>query len=54
MGPSTHLKDINSEFVLSKGNAGTNSGVETEGKAIQRLPHKGSIPSDYTKLRYYC
>jgi hypothetical protein len=35
----THLKNINPEFLLSKGNTGTKSGAETEGKAIQGLPH---------------
>jgi hypothetical protein len=38
-GATHHLKNINPEYLLSKGNAGTKSGVETEGKAIQRLPH---------------
>jgi hypothetical protein len=38
MGPSTHLKNINAELLQSKRNAGTMSGAETEGKAIQRLP----------------
>jgi hypothetical protein len=32
MGLPIHLKNINSEFLLSKGNAGTKSGAETEGK----------------------
>jgi hypothetical protein len=41
MGPPTHLKNINPEFLLSKGNSGTKSEAETEGKAIQRLPHLG-------------
>jgi hypothetical protein len=36
MGPHTHLKNINPELLLSKGNAGTKRGVETEGKAIKR------------------
>jgi hypothetical protein len=44
MGPPTHLKNINPEFFLSKGNEGTKSGAETEGKAIQRLPHLGIHP----------
>jgi hypothetical protein len=39
MGPPTHLKNINPELLLSKGN--TKNGAETEGKAIQRLPHLG-------------
>jgi hypothetical protein len=34
MGPSTHLKIINPEFFLSKGNTGTKSGAETE----ERIP----------------
>jgi hypothetical protein len=34
MGPPTNLKNINPEFLLSKGNAGTKNGTETEGKAI--------------------
>jgi hypothetical protein len=34
----THLKNINPEFFLSKGNARTKSGTETKGKAIQRMP----------------
>jgi hypothetical protein len=38
MGPPTHLININPEFLLSKGNAETESGAETDGKAIQRLP----------------
>ena len=32
MGTTTHLKNIYPEFLLSKGNAGTKSGAETEGK----------------------
>ena len=42
--PPTYLKNINSEFLLSKGNAGTKSRVETEGKAIQRLSQLGIHP----------
>jgi hypothetical protein len=38
MGPPTHIKDINPEFLLPKGSAETKSGAETERKAIQRLP----------------
>jgi hypothetical protein len=34
MGPPTHLKNVNPEFLLSMGNAGAKSGTETEGKAI--------------------
>jgi hypothetical protein len=40
----TQLKNINTELFLSKGNAGTENGAETEGKAIQRLPHLGIHP----------
>jgi hypothetical protein len=32
------------ELLMSKGNIGTKSGEETEGKAIQRLPHLGIYP----------
>jgi hypothetical protein len=39
MGPSTHVKNINTELFLSKGNAWTKSGAEIEEKTIQRLPH---------------
>jgi hypothetical protein len=42
MGPFTHLKNTNPELFLSKGNAGTKSGAETEGKSMQRLPHLGT------------
>jgi hypothetical protein len=38
MRPSTHLKIVDPEVFLSKGNARSKSGAETEGKAIQRLP----------------
>jgi len=41
MGPPTHLKNINPEFPLSKGNGWTKSGAENEGKTTQRLPHLG-------------
>jgi hypothetical protein len=44
MEPPTHLKNINPEILLSKGNAGTKNGAETEGKANQRLPHLGINP----------
>ena len=39
MGPPTQLKKFNPELSLSKGNAGTMSRAETEGKASQRLPY---------------
>jgi hypothetical protein len=51
MGPLTHLQIFNTEGFLSKGNTGTKCGTETEGKAIQRLPHWESIPN--TKPRHY-
>jgi hypothetical protein len=44
MGPHTHLKNINPELFLSKGNAVTKSKEKAEGKAIQRLPHLGIHP----------
>jgi hypothetical protein len=44
MEPPTHLKNINPEFFLSKGDAGTRSGAEIEGKSIQGLPHLGIHP----------
>jgi hypothetical protein len=44
MGPPTHLKNINPELLMLKGNSGTKSGAETEGKAIQSLPHLGIHP----------
>ena len=43
-GPPTHLKIFNPEWFLSKGNAGTKNGSETEEMAIQRLPHLGIHP----------
>jgi hypothetical protein len=39
MGPPTHLKNFKPELSPSKGSAETKSRAETEGKAIQRLPH---------------
>jgi hypothetical protein len=44
MGPHIHLKNINLELLLFKGNTGTKIGAETEGKAIQRLSHLGIHP----------
>ena len=35
-------------------NTATKCGIKTEGKAIQRLPHWGSIPYTVTKTRHYC
>jgi hypothetical protein len=37
MGPPTHLKNIKVGLLLSKGDAGTKSRAETEGKAMKRL-----------------
>jgi hypothetical protein len=36
------------------GDIETNHGAEIEGKAVQRLPHLGSIPYTVTKPRHYC
>jgi hypothetical protein len=44
MGPPTHLKNFNLELFLSKGNVGTKSRAETEGKTNQRLPRLGIYP----------
>jgi hypothetical protein len=44
MAPPIHLKNINPDFFLSKECAGTMSGVETQRKDIQRLPHLGIYP----------
>jgi hypothetical protein len=44
MRPPIHLKNINPELLLSKGNAGIKTGADTEGKAIERLPHLGIHP----------
>jgi hypothetical protein len=35
MGPLTHLKNINPEFLLSKENPGTKNGAETKGRPSQ-------------------
>jgi hypothetical protein len=45
LGPHSHFKNFNPEWFLSKWNSGTKSGSETEGKAIQRLPHLGIHPT---------
>jgi hypothetical protein len=39
MVPPNHLKNFNPKLILFKGNTGTRIGAETEGKAIQRVPH---------------
>jgi len=45
MGPHTLLKNFNPELLLSKGNTGTKSGAETEGKAIlETAPPKNPFP----------
>ena len=44
-GATTHIQNFNPELLLCKGNTGTKSGAETEGKAIQRLPHLGIHPT---------
>jgi hypothetical protein len=44
-GPPTHLKNINTEYFLSKGNAGTKSGTET---APSRDPSHMKIPNPDT------
>jgi hypothetical protein len=54
MGPPTLLKNINPELLLAKGNTRTKSEIETEGKAIQRLPYLGLTPYIDTKPRCYC
>jgi hypothetical protein len=43
-GPPIHLQNFNSELLLSKGNTGTKSETETQGKVIQKLPHLGIHP----------
>jgi hypothetical protein len=37
-----------------EGDTETKCGAETEGKAIQRLPHLGIISYTVTKPRHYC
>ena len=54
MGPPTHLKILNPEGLLSKGNMGTKCGAEIEGKAIQRLSHLGTHPIYRHQSRHYC
>jgi hypothetical protein len=44
-GATHHLQNFNPELLLSKGNTGTKSGTETEGKATQRLPNLGIHPT---------
>jgi len=48
--PSTHLKNFNPEFLLSKVNPGTKSGTETEVKALQSLLHLRIQPIKQTLL----
>jgi hypothetical protein len=40
-----YLKGNNPEFILSRGNARTKYGAETEGNAIQIPPHLGIHPT---------
>jgi hypothetical protein len=40
--------------ILMGGNTETKCGAETEGKAIQSLPHIGSIPYIVAKPKCYC
>jgi hypothetical protein len=46
-------KKINTELLMSKGNAGTKSGAKTEGKIIQRLSQLGIHPYADTKHIHY-
>jgi len=39
-------QNFNPELLLSKGNSGTKSRAETEGKAMQRLPHRQTPKPD--------
>jgi hypothetical protein len=54
-------QSVGASVILSRGNkifTGANTetkcGAETEGQAIQRLPHQGPIPYTVTKRRHYC
>jgi hypothetical protein len=49
-GATPHLQNFYPELLLSKGNTETKNEIETEGKAIQRLPHLGIHPT----CRHYC
>jgi hypothetical protein len=53
MGPPIHLQNFNPELLLTKGNTGTKSGAETEGKAILTLPLLGFITYSDTKPGHY-
>ena len=46
-GAPTHLKNFNPEGLLSKGNTGTKSGAETEGKTWGSIPHADTKPRHY-------
>ena len=52
MNASVLLKRGNN--ILMGGNMETKCGAETEVRAIQKLPHWGSIPYTITKPRHYC
>jgi hypothetical protein len=54
-------QSVDASVLLRRGNkiltgedTETKCGAETERKAIQRLPHWGSIPYRVTKPRHYC
>jgi hypothetical protein len=49
-------QNFSPELLLSKGNPGTKNGAETEGKAIQRLPHLGIHPTcrHWTRTNFWC
>jgi hypothetical protein len=49
---SVLLRRVNK--ILTGANMETKCGSETEGKAIQRLPHLESIPYTDTKPGHYC
>jgi hypothetical protein len=52
MGTSIFLRRGNK--IPMEGVTGTTFREKTEGMAIQRLPHLGSIPYTTTKPRHYC
>jgi hypothetical protein len=52
LGASVLLRRGNK--ILMGTNTETKCGADTEGKAIQRLPHLGIHPHTVTKCRHYC
>ena len=44
MGMTSHIGEVEPVETIFRGNIGTKSGAETEGKAIQRLPYLGMHP----------